>query len=209
MKKELVIIRIKKNLDSKKLEEITSLLSKQYNTGLLVLPEFCELVTIPQKDISDSGSINLIPCDDSLNRKTKNEKPKNKITKYRIGDKMSIPLFGFGKFTVTAQKQMGNRTLFLFDRCVIKKAMDSSEIEKNNFEETDLNRWLQNILLPAFPQKIRPPPGPPPIGKKRYENPYPRSKRSKVCPGPGAAGRGIPLSQQIPRKKEPGRPEAE
>jgi hypothetical protein len=77
------------------------------------------------------------------------------VKNIRIGDQIVIPLAEFGEFTATAQKITDKGTLFLFDDCVAKQPMNKKCTNKGGFEKTDLRKWIDDILLPAFPDNLR------------------------------------------------------
>jgi hypothetical protein len=77
------------------------------------------------------------------------------IKNYRIGDQIVIPLVEFGEFTATAQKITDKGTLFLFDDCVTKQPMNEKSTTKGGFEKSDLKKWIDDVLLPAFPDNLR------------------------------------------------------
>ena len=77
------------------------------------------------------------------------------VKNIRIGDQIVIPLAEFGEFTATAQKITDKGTLFLFDDCVAKQPMNKKSTNKGGFEKSDLKKWIDDILLPAFPNNLR------------------------------------------------------
>ena len=83
------------------------------------------------------------------------------VKNIQIGDQIIIPLAEFGEFTATAQKITDKGTLFLFDDCVVKQPMNNECANKGNkgnkggFEKSDLKKWIDNVLLPAFPDDLR------------------------------------------------------
>jgi hypothetical protein len=77
------------------------------------------------------------------------------VKNYRIGDQIVIPLVEFGEFTATAQKITDKGTLFLFDDCVAKQPMNKKLTNKGGFEKSDLKKWIDDVLLPAFPDNLR------------------------------------------------------
>ncbi|HOQ38741.1 MAG TPA: hypothetical protein PLR73_13760 [Acetivibrio sp.] len=77
------------------------------------------------------------------------------VKNIRIGDQIVIPLAGFGEFTATAQKITDKGTLFLFDDCVARQPMNKKRTNEGGFEKSDLKKWIDNILLPAFPDNLR------------------------------------------------------
>jgi len=77
------------------------------------------------------------------------------VKNIRIGDQIVISLSEFGEFTATAQKITDKGTLFLFDDCVTRKPMNKKRTNKGGFEKSDLKKWIDNVLLPAFPDYLR------------------------------------------------------
>lgn len=72
-----------------------------------------------------------------------------------VGDQIVIQLTGFGEFTATAQKITDKGTLFLFDDCVTEQSMNEKYTNKGGYEKSDLRKWINTILLEAFPEDIR------------------------------------------------------
>lgn len=72
-----------------------------------------------------------------------------------VGDQITVKLKGFGKFTATAQKIEGNNILFLFDKTVTKHCMNEQNKNEGGFDASDLKKWLNEVLLPAFPKKLQ------------------------------------------------------
>lgn len=77
------------------------------------------------------------------------------VKNIRIGDQIVIPLAEFGEFTATAQKITDKGTLFLFDDCITRQPMNKKWTNKGGFEKSDLKKWIDNVLLPAFPDYLR------------------------------------------------------
>lgn len=77
------------------------------------------------------------------------------VKNYRIGDQIIIPLVEFGEFTATAQKITDKGTLFLFDDCVAKQPMNKKDTNKGGFKKSDLKKWIDDVLLPDFPDNLR------------------------------------------------------
>ena len=75
--------------------------------------------------------------------------------KLQIGDQIKVNLKEFGKFTATVQKVQDDGYLFMFDECVAKHVMNEDGTNKGGYSESDLCRWINEELLPAFPRKIR------------------------------------------------------
>ena len=72
-----------------------------------------------------------------------------------VGDKITVKLKGFGKFTATAQKIEGDKILFLFDEIVAKHHMNKQNTNEGGFDASELKKWLNDVLLPAFPKKLQ------------------------------------------------------
>lgn len=72
-----------------------------------------------------------------------------------VGDRITIALDGFGEFTATAHKVIGNDIMFIFDDYVTKRPMNANGTNNGGFEKSDLKRWLDTELLKAFPIGIR------------------------------------------------------
>ena len=77
------------------------------------------------------------------------------VEDYQIGDQIVIPLAEFGEFTATAQKITDRGPLFLFDDYVASRPMNPKPTNKGGFEKSDLNKWMSDVLLPAFPEAMR------------------------------------------------------
>ena len=73
----------------------------------------------------------------------------------QVGDQIVIQLTGFGEFTATAQKITGKGTLFLFDDCVAEQPMNKKYTNKGGYEKSDLCKWINDVLLAAFPKDLR------------------------------------------------------
>lgn len=73
----------------------------------------------------------------------------------RIGDQIKIPVKGFGVFMATAEKVTNDSVLFIFDDIVARKPMNEANTNEGGFKESQLYKWLQNTLLPAFPEHLR------------------------------------------------------
>lgn len=70
------------------------------------------------------------------------------------GDQITVKLKGFGKFTATAQKIEGDKILFLFDEVVTEHCMNEQKND-GGFDASDLKKWLNEVLLPAFSKKLQ------------------------------------------------------
>ena len=73
----------------------------------------------------------------------------------QVGDQIIIQLTGFGEFTATAQKITDKGTLFLFDDCVAEQPMNKKYTNKGGYEKSDLCKWINDVLLAAFPEDLR------------------------------------------------------
>lgn len=71
------------------------------------------------------------------------------------GDQISMKLHGFGRFTATAQKVTDKGVLFLFDEVIARHPMNESNTNKGGFNGSDMKRWLNEVVLQAFPEKLR------------------------------------------------------
>jgi len=82
----------------------------------------------------------------------KNEVEVNKV---RIGDQITIQLAEFGDFTATVQKITDRGPLFMFDQYVISRPMNLTSTNEGGFEQSDLRKWMNEELLPLFPESLR------------------------------------------------------
>ncbi len=78
-----------------------------------------------------------------------------------VGDRITIALKDpesreIHEFTATAQKITDDGTLFMFDECVARRAMNDKATNRGGFEFSDLQAWLDDCLLPCFPKGLRP-----------------------------------------------------
>ncbi len=72
-----------------------------------------------------------------------------------VGDQISVKLQGFGRFTATVQKVTDKGVLFLFDEVIARHSMNESNTNKGGFDSSDMKKWLNQVVLPAFPEKLR------------------------------------------------------
>lgn len=77
------------------------------------------------------------------------------VKKARIGDQITIQLAEFGEFTATVQKITDRGPLFMFDDYVASRPMNAKPTDKGVFEKSDLNKWMSDVLLPAFPEAMQ------------------------------------------------------
>ena len=73
----------------------------------------------------------------------------------QVGHQIRIPLDGFGTFTATAEEVTDDTILFIFDDIVSKKPMNEANTNTGGFKGSQLYKWLQDVLLPAFPDYLR------------------------------------------------------
>ena len=73
----------------------------------------------------------------------------------QVGDQIRIPIEGFGTFTATAEEVTDSTILFIFDDVVVRKPMNETNTNAGGFKGSELYKWLQNVLLPAFPDYLR------------------------------------------------------
>lgn len=72
-----------------------------------------------------------------------------------VGDRITVRLSGFGKFTATAQRVTDKGILFLFDEVIARHLMNETNTNEGGFDKSDMCRWLHETVLPAFPEKLR------------------------------------------------------
>lgn len=73
----------------------------------------------------------------------------------QVGYQITIRVEGFGTFTATAEKVTDDSVLFIFDDIVARKPMNETNTNEGEFKGSQLYKWLQNTLLPAFPEQLR------------------------------------------------------
>lgn len=72
-----------------------------------------------------------------------------------VGDQINVKLRGFGRFKATAQKVADKEVLFLFDEIIAWYPTNESNTNSGGFDDSDTKRWLNEVILPAFPKKLR------------------------------------------------------
>lgn len=77
------------------------------------------------------------------------------VKKVRIGDQITIQLAEFGEVTATVQKITDRGPLFMFDDYVARRPMNAKPTNKGGFDKSDLNKWMSDVLLPAFPEAMQ------------------------------------------------------
>lgn len=76
-------------------------------------------------------------------------------TNIQVGDQMVIPLAELGEFTATAHKVTDEGIMFVFDEYVTCRPMNNRSTNKGGFEKSDLKKWMDTVLLMAFPEELR------------------------------------------------------
>lgn len=74
---------------------------------------------------------------------------------FQIGDRISIELNGFGVFTATVHKITDVGALIIFDEYVTSRPMNDDWTNEGGFEKSDLKKWINTTLLPAFPENLQ------------------------------------------------------
>lgn len=77
------------------------------------------------------------------------------INEIKIGDQITIQLAKFGEFTATVQKITDSGPLFMFDQYVVSRPMNLTATNEGGFENSDLRKWMNDILLPTFPESMQ------------------------------------------------------
>lgn len=73
----------------------------------------------------------------------------------QVGDQIVIPLAELGEFTATAHKVTDEGVMFIFDEYVTCRPMNNRSTNKGGFEKSDLKKWMDTVLLMAFPEELR------------------------------------------------------
>ena len=72
-----------------------------------------------------------------------------------VGDQILISLAEIGDFTATAHKITDKGVLFIFDEYVTSRPMNNQRINEGGYEESDLKKWIDTVLLAAFPEELK------------------------------------------------------
>ena len=72
----------------------------------------------------------------------------------QVGDQIVIPLAELGEFTATAHKVTDEGVMFIFDKYVTCRPMNNQSTNKGGFEKSDLKKWMDTVLLMAFPEEL-------------------------------------------------------
>ena len=73
----------------------------------------------------------------------------------QVGDQVIIPLAELGEFTATAHRVTDEGVMFIFDDYVTRWPMNNRSTNKGEFEKSDLKRWMDTVLIMAFPEELR------------------------------------------------------
>ncbi len=72
-----------------------------------------------------------------------------------IGDQVMVSLAEIGDFTATAHKITDKGVLFIFDEYVTSRPMNNQKSNEGGYEKSDLKKWIDTVLLSAFPKEIK------------------------------------------------------
>ncbi len=78
-----------------------------------------------------------------------------KTREVMVGDQILVSLAEIGDFTATAHKITDKGVLFIFDEYVTSRPMNSQLTNKGGYEESDLKKWIDTVLLAAFPEELK------------------------------------------------------
>ena len=81
-------------------------------------------------------------------------KVKMEIKNYEVGDRITVKLREYGKFTATAHEIADKGTLFIFDDCVCANPMNNEDTNEGGYLVSDLRKFVTQDLLKAFPDKL-------------------------------------------------------
>lgn len=72
-----------------------------------------------------------------------------------VGDQILVSLAEIGDFTATAHKITDKGVLFIFDEYVTSILMNNQRTNEGGYEESDLKKWIDTVLLAAFPEELK------------------------------------------------------
>ena len=72
-----------------------------------------------------------------------------------VGDQILVSLAELGDFTATAHKITDKGVLFIFDDYVTSRPMNNKNTNKGGYEKSDLKKWIDCVLLEAFPEELK------------------------------------------------------
>lgn len=78
-----------------------------------------------------------------------------KTREVMVGDRILVSLAEIGDFTATAHKITDKGILFIFDEYVTSRPMNSQRTNEGGYEESDLKKWIDTVLLAAFPEELK------------------------------------------------------
>lgn len=90
----------------------------------------------------------------------------------QVGDRVIIPLAEIGEFSATAHKVTDEGIMFIFDEYITRRPMNSKNTNKGGFEKSELKKWMDTVLLMAFPEELR---------DKIYGLTLPNHEKSRDC----------------------------
>lgn len=74
----------------------------------------------------------------------------------QLGDKITVQLSdGLGTHKATAHKITDDGVMFIFDSCVITKAMNKNNTNIGGYADSDLKTWIDTELFRAFPEYLK------------------------------------------------------
>ena len=88
-------------------------------------------------------------------RKQEMTEPEFDLRNLQVGDQIEVKLDGFGEHTATVQRIHNRKAYILFDDCVMTGPMNDPATNEGGFEKSELNKLMQEELLPAFQEDIR------------------------------------------------------
>lgn len=155
---ETLVVKVNSVLSSKDYRDLCNYIVKSKALGTVVLPFYCDPFIVPdgcnvKVEAPDKSYYNLDP-----------EKKKMKVyrsqaietSEFIIGDQIEIELKGFGKFFATVHKVFSDEVLFIFNDCICEQPMNESGTNKGGYAGSKLAQYLKDVVLPAFPDDIRP-----------------------------------------------------
>ena len=72
-----------------------------------------------------------------------------------VGDQILVSLAEIGDFTATAHKITDKGVLFIFDEYVTSRPMNNQRTNEGGYEESDLKKWIDTVLLATFPDELK------------------------------------------------------
>lgn len=72
-----------------------------------------------------------------------------------VGDQILVSLAEIGDFTATAHKITDKGVLFIFDEYITSRPMNNQRTNEGGYEESDLKKWIDTVLLAAFPEELK------------------------------------------------------